>query len=40
MVAVIALAIFVNPLAGGLLFAIGLVLLIVHVAVRPEGQLR
>jgi hypothetical protein len=37
---VIALAIFVNPLAAGLLFAIGLVLLIVHVAIRPEGQLR
>jgi hypothetical protein len=40
LLAVIALGIFVNPLAGGLLFAIGLVLLIVHVAMRPEGQLR
>ena len=38
--AVIALGVFVNPLAGGLLFAIGLVLLIVHIAIRPEGQLR
>jgi hypothetical protein len=37
---VIALAIFVNPLAGGLVLAIGLVLLIVHIAMRPEGQLR
>jgi hypothetical protein len=37
---VIALAIFVNPLAAGLVFAIGLVLLIVHLAMRPEGQLR
>lgn len=40
LIAVIALAIFVNPLAAGLLFAIGLVLLIVHIAIRPEGQLR
>lgn len=40
LLAVIALGIFVNPLAGGLLFAIGLVLLIVHIAMRPEGQLR
>jgi hypothetical protein len=40
LLAVIALAIFVNPLAGGLVFAIGLVLLIVHLAMRPEGQLR
>jgi hypothetical protein len=37
---VIALSILVSPLAGGLLFAIGLVLLIVHIAMRPEGQLR
>lgn len=37
---VIALGVFVNPLAAGLLFAIGLVLLIVHIAMRPEGQLR
>ena len=37
---VIALAIFVNPLAAGLVLAIGLVLLIVHLAMRPEGQLR
>lgn len=40
LVAVIALGVFVNPLAAGLLFAIGLVLLIVHIAMRPEGQLR
>jgi hypothetical protein len=40
LLAVIALSIFVSPLAGGLLFAIGLVLLIVHIAMRPEGQLR
>jgi hypothetical protein len=40
LLAVIALGIFVNPLAAGLLFAIGLVLLIVHIAMRPEGQLR
>lgn len=40
LLAVIALAILVNPLAAGLLFAIGLVLLIVHLAMRPEGQLR
>lgn len=38
--AVIALAILVSPLAGGVLLAIGMVLLIVHVAMRPEGQLR
>jgi len=37
---VIALGIFVNPLAAGLVLAIGLVLLIVHIAMRPEGQLR
>ncbi len=37
---VIALAILVNPLLGGLVLAIGLVLLIVHIAMRPEGQLR
>lgn len=37
---VIALSVFLSPLAGGLLFAIGLVLLIVHIAMRPEGQLR
>jgi hypothetical protein len=37
---VIVLGVFVNPLLGGLVFAIGLVLLIVHVAMRPEGQLR
>jgi hypothetical protein len=40
LVAVIALSILLSPLAGGLLLAIGLVLLIVHVALRPEGQLR
>jgi len=40
LLAVIALAVFVNPLAAGLVFAIGLVLLIVHLAMRPEGQLR
>jgi hypothetical protein len=40
LLAVIALGIFVNPLAAGLLFAIGLVLLILHIAIRPEGQLR
>ena len=40
LLAVIALGVFVNPLAAGLLFAIGLVLLIVHIAMRPEGQLR
>jgi hypothetical protein len=40
LLAVTALGIFVNPLAAGLLFAIGLVLLIVHIAMRPEGQLR
>ncbi|MGN6187637.1 MAG: hypothetical protein ACTHOE_01955 [Conexibacter sp.] len=37
---VIALAIFVNPLAAGVVLAIGLVLTIVHIAMRPEGQLR
>ncbi|HEU4703350.1 MAG TPA: hypothetical protein VFS37_12785 [Conexibacter sp.] len=37
---VIALSILVSPLAGGLLLAIGLVLTIVHIAMRPEGQLR
>lgn len=37
---VIALSILVSPLAGGLLLAIGLVLLIVHIAMRAEGQLR
>jgi len=37
---VIALAIFVNPLVAFFVFAIGLVLLIVHIAMRPEGQLR
>jgi hypothetical protein len=40
LLAVIALSIFASPLAGGLLLAIGLVLLIVHIAMRPEGQLR
>ncbi len=40
LLAVIVLSIFVSPLAGGLLLAIGLVLLIVHIAMRPEGQLR
>jgi hypothetical protein len=40
LLAVIALGVFVNPLAAGLLLAIGLVLLIVHIAMRPEGQLR
>jgi hypothetical protein len=40
LLAVIALGILVNPLAAGLLLAIGLVLLIVHIAIRPEGQLR
>ncbi len=37
---VIVLAIFVNPLVAGFVFAIGLVLTIVHIAIRPEGQLR
>jgi len=37
---VIVLAIFVNPLVAFFVFAIGLVLLIVHIAMRPEGQLR
>lgn len=40
LVAVIVLAIFVNPLVAFFVFAIGLVLLIVHIAMRPEGQLR
>jgi hypothetical protein len=40
LLAAIALSIFVSPLAGGPLLAIGLVLLIVHIAMRPEGQLR
>jgi hypothetical protein len=40
LVIVIALSILVSPLAGGLLLAIGFVLLIVHIAIRPEGQLR
>jgi len=40
LLAVIALSIFVTPLLGGLVLAIGLVLLIVHIAMRPEGQLR
>ncbi|HXE43685.1 MAG TPA: hypothetical protein VN635_00665 [Conexibacter sp.] len=37
---VIALAIVVNPFVGWIVFAVGLVLTIVHIAMRPEGQLR
>jgi len=37
---VIALSILVSPPVGGLMLAIGLVLTIVHIAMRPEGQLR
>jgi len=40
LLAVIALSILVSPLAGGWLFGVGLILLIVHIAMRPEGQLR
>lgn len=36
----IALSILVSPLVGGVVLAIGLVLTIVHIAMRPEGQLR
>lgn len=39
-VGAIALGVLVHPLAGGLLFGIGLILLILHIAIRPEGQLR
>lgn len=37
---VVVLAILVNPFAGWIVFAVGLVLTIVHLAMRPEGQLR
>ena len=36
----IALSILINPIVGGWLFGVGLMLLIVHIAIRPEGQLR